>query len=103
MTANERGTQRSHGVAFSGLLSWVEVWSVAGEWLDPVLDVSILLRYAELHDERAAYRMIVEREGRMAEGSLGPPKLHPAVGEIGAIDEWLRAAREARLGGGSRI
>ena len=73
------------------------VWSVARAWLDPTLDAAILTRYAELHDERVAYQGIVAREGRIAEGSIGQPKLHPAVSELRAIDDRLGSI-EAELG-----
>jgi P27 family predicted phage terminase small subunit len=72
-----------------GTRRWVEVWSIADKWLVPTLDIALLVRYCEALDDRAALKAIVRKQGRMSEGSMRQPKLHPAISEIAAIDDRL--------------
>jgi P27 family predicted phage terminase small subunit len=79
----------------AGTRRWDEVWSVADKWLVPTLDVSLLVRYCEAHDDRAAYKAIVKKDGRISRGSTGQPKVHPAIEQIDRIDSALLRMEDA--------
>ena len=72
-----------------GRKRWTEVWSVADKWLVPTLDLGILVAYCAGFDERAYWQALIRKEGRMSRGSVGQPKVHPAVQEMHALDERL--------------
>ena len=73
----------------SGKRRWEQVWAVADKWLIPELDVTLITRYCEGFDERAYWQGVIRREGRMAEGSMRQPKVHPAVEELHKLDDRL--------------
>lgn len=73
----------------NGSRRWADVWSVADKWLVASLDMGLLVRYCEGFDERAYWQGVIKREGRMSEGSMRQPKVHPAVDELHKLDERL--------------
>lgn len=83
------------GLGAEGKRRWSEVWGVADKWLVQQLDLSLLIRYCEAHDERAAYRALVRKEGRISRGSTGQPKVHPAVEQIERIDAAMLRMEDA--------
>jgi P27 family predicted phage terminase small subunit len=78
-----------------GKKAWLRVWSVADKWLVPTLDLSLLVRYCEAHDERSYYRALIKKQGRMSEGSMRQPKLHPAVEELDRIGSAMLRMEDA--------
>jgi len=73
----------------NGKRRWTDVWSVANKWLVPLLDLELLMRYCEGFDERTYWQGVIKRQGRMAEGSMRQPKVHPAVEELHKLDDRL--------------
>ena len=72
-----------------GKARWNQVWSTADKWLVPTTDMALLVRYCEAIDARTYWKSVIKKEGRMSRGSTGQPKVHPAVEELGKIDDRL--------------
>lgn len=79
-----------------GRRRWEQVWSIADKWLVPSLDLGLLIRYCEGFDERTYWKGLL-RKGRMTTGSVGQPRVHPAVQELARLDDRL-TRWEAELG-----
>ncbi|MER5258544.1 phage terminase small subunit P27 family [Streptomyces sp. NPDC002855] len=70
---------------------WRAVWSAGSGAYSPDTDRNIILRYAELHDRRAALLAAVDEDGLMTVGSTGQPAVHPAMRYVESTERELRA------------
>jgi P27 family predicted phage terminase small subunit len=67
------------------------VWTYGGTWIGES-DRSLVVRYCETYDRRAALMQLLEEDGVMTHGSKGQPRLHPALAELNALDDRLTKA-----------
>ena len=59
-----------------------------GSWIRPS-DYPLLTRLCEAHDERAALKKIIAKEGRFTGGSMGQTVTHPAVEQLRALEQQM--------------
>jgi len=74
---------------------WRAVWQAGMGAYSPDTDRNIILRYAELHDRRAALLADVEAEGFTQVGSTGQPVAHPLLRFVESTERELRAIETA--------
>ncbi|MFJ8386211.1 phage terminase small subunit P27 family [Streptomyces sp. NPDC094438] len=70
---------------------WRAVWAAGSGAYSPDTDRNVILRYAELHDRRAALLAVVDNDGLMTIGSTGQPAVHPAMRYVESTERELRA------------
>ncbi|WSR16467.1 phage terminase small subunit P27 family [Streptomyces sp. NBC_01207] len=74
---------------------WRAVWAAGSGAYSPDTDRNVILRYAELHDRRAALLAAVDNDGLMTVGSTGQPAVHPAMKYVESTERELRAIENA--------
>jgi P27 family predicted phage terminase small subunit len=72
----------------AGRRAWRNARSSA-PWLDDHADRDLLLRYAALHDERAALEAAISEHGRLTEGSTGQLVERPEVRMLASVDDRI--------------
>src|SRR5687768_9523370 len=68
-SAQDRIPAIPHGLGKEGRKVWRRLWTSGGAWLSPELDVDLLRRLCEAHDEREQLRQRVERDGPFITGA----------------------------------
>jgi P27 family predicted phage terminase small subunit len=70
---------------------WRNVWQAGMGAYSPDTDRNLILRYAELHDRRAAFLAEIAAEGFTSIGSTGQPVAHPLLRYVESTEKELRA------------
>lgn len=80
------------GLRRHGRQSWEHYFRTTttpkGSWIRPS-DYPLLARLCEAHDERAALKTIIRKEGRFTGGSMGQTVTHPAVDQLRALEQQM--------------
>jgi P27 family predicted phage terminase small subunit len=86
--ATDRPPKAPAGLQAPGKALWRGVWAEGSGWLAPT-DAPLVRLLADNADEREALRSVVEDEGHFFTTPKGYKALHPAVGQLRAVESQM--------------
>lgn len=73
----------------AGRAAWQRLWAAGRAWLSPAVDLDIMTRLCEAHDERAALRAELAATGYIVPGSHGQPRPNPLIRTLRELEAQM--------------